>query len=194
VARSGHRRVWPGWDHHRGLGPPTPAIKSDLGIGTGVIGLLLAGVTIGSIVGLLASTPLIHWFGNRRSLTGALLVIAAALAIIGVAISLKSVPLLSVAFVGIGAGIGTLDVLINVEGAAIEEAAARTLMPQMHAAWSIGVALGSGLVPLAPRSGSHRRRSSSARPSSSGRWRLPSLRRFLVRPTLAVRWPRQRGP
>jgi MFS family permease len=126
-------------------GPRLPAIKSDLGIGTGVIGLLLAGVTIGSIVGLLASTPLIHWFGNRRSLTGALLVIAAALAIIGVAISLKSVPLLSVAFVGIGAGIGTLDVLINVEGAAIEEAAARTLMPQMHAAWSIGVALGSGI-------------------------------------------------
>jgi MFS family permease len=110
-------------------GPRLPAIKSDLGIGTGAIGLLLAGVTIGSIVGLVASTPIIHWFGNRHSLTGALLVIAAALAIIGVAISLRSVPLLSVAFVVIGAGIGTLDVLINVEGAAIEEAAARTLMP-----------------------------------------------------------------
>jgi nitrate/nitrite transporter NarK len=36
-------------------------------------------------------------------------------------------------------------VLINVEGAAVEQAAGRTLMPMMHAAWSIGVAAGSGI-------------------------------------------------
>jgi nitrate/nitrite transporter NarK len=32
-----------------------------------------------------------------------------------------------------------------VEGSAIERAAGRTLMPMMHAAWSIGVAVGSGI-------------------------------------------------
>jgi len=42
-------------------------------------------------------------------------------------------------------GIGTLDVLINVEGAAVEAAAGRTLMPMMHAAWSIGAAVGAGI-------------------------------------------------
>jgi predicted MFS family arabinose efflux permease len=36
-------------------------------------------------------------------------------------------------------------VLINVEGAAVEQAAGRTLMPMMHAAWSIGAAVGSGI-------------------------------------------------
>jgi predicted MFS family arabinose efflux permease len=45
----------------------------------------------------------------------------------------------------VGLGIGTLDVLINVEGAAVERAAGRTLMPMMHAAWSIGVAAGAGI-------------------------------------------------
>jgi predicted MFS family arabinose efflux permease len=36
-------------------------------------------------------------------------------------------------------------VLSNVEGAAVERAAGRTLMPGMHAAWSIGAAVGSGI-------------------------------------------------
>jgi predicted MFS family arabinose efflux permease len=35
--------------------------------------------------------------------------------------------------------------MINVEGSAIEQAAGRSLMPMMHAAWSIGVAIGSGI-------------------------------------------------
>jgi nitrate/nitrite transporter NarK len=50
-----------------------------------------------------------------------------------------------VAFVIVGFGIGLLDVLINVEGAAVERLARRTLMPMMHAAWSVGVAAGSGI-------------------------------------------------
>jgi predicted MFS family arabinose efflux permease len=61
------------------------------------------------------------------------------------ALVLKSVPLVAAALVITGAGIGTLDVLINVEGSAVEQAAGRTLLPSMHAAWSIGAAVGSGI-------------------------------------------------
>jgi MFS family permease len=126
-------------------GPRLPAIKASLGIDTATIGLLLAGVTVGAILGLLASTPVLHWLGSRRSVAGALLLIAAAMTVMGLALILDSVPLIAVAFVIAGLGIGTLDVLINVEGSAVERAAGRTLMPMMHAAWSIGVAAGSGI-------------------------------------------------
>jgi MFS family permease len=126
-------------------GPRLPAIKASLGIDTATIGLLLAGVTVGAILGLLASTPVLHWLGSRRSVAGALLLIAAAMTVLGLALILRSVPLVAVAFVIIGIGIGALDVLINVEGSAIERAAGRTLMPMMHAAWSIGAAVGSGI-------------------------------------------------
>jgi MFS family permease len=126
-------------------GPRLPAIKTGLGIGTATIGLLLAGVTVGALGGLLASTPVLHWLGSRRAITGALLLIAAAMTVMGLALVAGAVPLLAVAFVFAGLGIGTLDVLANVEGAAIERAAGRTLMPMMHAAWSIGVAVGSGI-------------------------------------------------
>jgi MFS family permease len=126
-------------------GPRLPAIKADLGIGTGTIGLLLAGVTAGALLGLLASTPLRHWLGGRRAVAGAVLLVAAAMAVLGIALAVRSVPLLAATFVVTGTGIGALDVLINVEGAAVERIAGRTLMPSMHAAWSIGAAAGSGI-------------------------------------------------
>jgi MFS family permease len=126
-------------------GPRLPAIKADLDAGTATLGLLLAGATVGSILGLLASTPLLHWLGGRRAVAGAILLISAAMTLMGLALIVGSVPLIAVAFVITGAGIGTLDVLINVEGAAVERAAGRTLMPSMHAAWSIGAAVGSGI-------------------------------------------------
>jgi len=126
-------------------GPRMPAIKASLNIDTATIGLLLAGGTAGAILGLLASTPVLHWLGSRRSVAGTLLLIAASMTVLGLAVLLGSVPLAAVAFMLIGLGIGTLDVLINVEGSAVERAAGQTLMPMMHAAWSIGVAAGSGI-------------------------------------------------
>jgi MFS family permease len=126
-------------------GPRLPAIKASLGLGTATIGLLLAGVTIGAIAGLLASTPVLHLLGSRRTLAGALLLIAASLGVMGLALAIASVPLLAAAFVITGTGIGVLDVLINVEGSAVERTAGRTLMPMMHGAWSLGAAAGSGI-------------------------------------------------
>lgn len=126
-------------------GPRLPAIKAGLGVGTATIGLLLAGVTAGALLGLIASTPLRRWLGGRRALAGAILLIAAAITLMGLALILVVVPLVAAALVITGAGLGTLDVLINVEGAAVERTAGHALMPSMHAAWSIGAAVGSGI-------------------------------------------------
>jgi predicted MFS family arabinose efflux permease len=126
-------------------GPRLPAIKSVLGIGTATIGLMLAGVTVGAILGLLASTPVLHWLGSRRTVAGALLLIAAAMVVMGLALVVVSVPLIAVAFMVVGFGIGLLDVTINVEGSAIERSAGRTLMPMMHGAWSAGAGAGAGI-------------------------------------------------
>jgi predicted MFS family arabinose efflux permease len=102
-------------------------------------------VTVGAIAGLLVSTPVLHWLGSRRGIGAALLLVAAAMAVMGLALILGSVPLLAADFVIVGLGLGTLDVLINVEAAAVERTAGRTLMPMMHGAWSAGAAAGSGI-------------------------------------------------
>src|SRR3984885_3510982 len=154
-------------------GPRLPAIKADLGIGTGTIGLLLAGVTVGSILGLLGSTPLLHRLGGRRAILAALLLIAAAMTLLGVALIAGSLPLVAFGFVTAGAGIGALDVLINVEGAAVERVAGRTLMPMMHAAWSVGAAVGSGIGAAGAPPGIH------APPDAPSRDRAARLRHWL---------------
>lgn len=126
-------------------GPRLPAITARLHADTAMIGVILACVTVGSIGGLVASTPLLHVLRSRRAVGGAILVMAVALAGMGGAIAVASVPLVVAAFVVVGFGVGALDVLINVEGSAIERAASRTLMPFLHGTWSVGAAVGAGI-------------------------------------------------
>ncbi|MFC4244496.1 MFS transporter [Gryllotalpicola reticulitermitis] len=126
-------------------GPRLPTISSELHIGAATIGILLAFITIGSIVGLFLSTPLLHWLGGRRGVLSALVTIAAAMALMALGVALRSLPVMVIGFIIIGMATGVLDVFINVEGSAVERRAGRTLMPLMHAAWSIGAAIGSGI-------------------------------------------------
>ncbi|GAA0434736.1 MFS transporter [Leifsonia naganoensis] len=126
-------------------GPRLPELMRELDIDTPTVGILIACSTVGSIAGLGISTPLLGRLGGRWAVSTALLTIAGSLVLMGGALLAQSVPLVALGFVTVGLGIGTLDVLINVEGAAIEQAAAKTLMPLMHAAWSVGAAVGSGI-------------------------------------------------
>lgn len=127
-------------------GPRLPSMRADLGIGDAGIGVVLAGVTIGSVGGLVASSPMLSWLGSRRAIRLMLWLIAIGVAGIGIGAGLaQHVGLTAVAFVLLGFAVGGLDVMINVDGAAVERAAGRTLMPLMHAAWSAGAVVGAGL-------------------------------------------------
>src|ERR1700733_1682433 len=63
-------------------GPRLPALRADLGLDTGDLGVLLAGVTVGSVTGLLASTPLYSRLGPRRAVPGMMLLIAVAVTVV----------------------------------------------------------------------------------------------------------------
>ena len=54
-------------------------------------------MTVGAILGLLGSTPVLHWLGGRRAIAAALLLITAALAAMGLALIVGSIPLVAVA-------------------------------------------------------------------------------------------------
>jgi MFS family permease len=127
-------------------GPRLPSIREDLRVGDATIGLMLAGVTIGSIAGLLASSALLSRFGPQRAIWGSLALAAVGISIVGIgAGTLTSLPVAMAGFICVGLGIGAVDVMINVEGAAVERTAGKTLMPLMHAAWSAGAIIGSGI-------------------------------------------------
>jgi MFS family permease len=127
-------------------GPRLPRLRSDLGLGNAAIGLVLAGVTVGSVAGLVASSALLSWLGSRRGICATLWLAGAGVGVIGVSAGLAhSVAFTTVGFVMVGFGIGSVDVMMNVEGAAVERAAGKTLMPLMHAAWSAGAIIGAGI-------------------------------------------------
>ncbi|WP_210414731.1 MFS transporter [Microlunatus elymi] len=130
-------------------GPRMPSIRADLGLDNAGIGIVLSGVTVGSIVGLVASSALLSWLGSRAAIRTMLWLIAAGVAAIAVGAGLlHSVIFTAVAFAILGFGIGSLDVMINVDGAAVERAIGKTLMPLMHAGWSAGAVVGAGLGAL----------------------------------------------
>ena len=127
-------------------GPRLPQLRADLGIGDASIGVVLAGVTVGSTGGLLASAAVLGRLGSRRAVRTMLWLVAVGIATIGLGAGVvHSVPAAAVGFVLVGFGIGGVDVVLNVEGAAVERAAGRTLMPLMHAAWSAGAIAGAGI-------------------------------------------------
>lgn len=127
-------------------GPRLPSIRHDLGVGDATIGLALAGVTVGSIAGLVSSSAILSWLGNRRAVLGCAWFIAVGIAVVGVGAGIADSLSASVlGFVLVGFGVGAVDVMINVEGAALERASARTLMPLMHAGWSVGAIAGAAI-------------------------------------------------
>ena len=127
-------------------GPRLPQLRSDLQVGNAAIGLVLAGVTVGSVAGLAAAAALLSLLGSRRGICAMLWLIGSGVGIIGVGAGLAhSVALATAGFVVVGFGIGAVDVMMNVEGAAVERAAGKTLMPLLHAAWSAGAIVGAGI-------------------------------------------------
>jgi MFS family permease len=127
-------------------GPRLPSLRADLGVDNSFLGLILGGVTIGSIGGLLASSAMLGRLGARLAIRATLWLASIGIAGIGFGAGVAhSVVITALGFVAVGFGIGAVDVMINVEGSAVERAAGRTLMPLMHAAWSAGVIIGSAI-------------------------------------------------
>jgi MFS family permease len=127
-------------------GPRLPRLRSDLQVDNAAIGLVLAGVTVGSVAGLAAAAALLSLLGSRRGICAMLWLTGSGVGIIGAGSGLAhSVPLATGGFVVVGFGIGAVDVMMNVEGAAVERAAGKTLMPLLHAAWSAGAIVGAGI-------------------------------------------------
>lgn len=127
-----------------------PAIKSELAIDNSSVGLMLLGAGIASILGISLASVVLARFGARRGMLGAMLVFAVGVAIIGVGTdALTSFGVVVVGLALFGLGNGTLDVMMNVEGAAIEKQTGKTIMPIFHAFFSFGTVIGAGIGALA---------------------------------------------
>ncbi|MFI5060976.1 MAG: MFS transporter [Actinomycetales bacterium] len=125
-----------------------PGVRDGLELGKdpSAIGLLILGMSIGAIAGLAASSPLLVRVGPHKGMVSALVIVAVGLVLVGTGTSLAhSIPPVAVGLVLLGFGNGMVDVMMNVEGTAVERAIGKTLMPLMHACFSLGTVLGAGI-------------------------------------------------
>ncbi|QIG38933.1 MFS transporter [Microbacterium sp. 4R-513] len=123
-----------------------PSVKGNLGINDFEVGLLLFASGAASILGLsLANVILARW-GARRGLLMGLGIFATGIILVGLgAETTQSFALTAVGLAFMGLGMGSTDVMMNVEGAAVEQATGKTIMPLFHAFFSLGTVAGAGI-------------------------------------------------
>ncbi|MFJ1857506.1 MFS transporter [Streptomyces anulatus] len=121
----------------------TPAVRDALEVSTGSMGLVLFGLSIGSMAGVLASGGLVRGHGGHRVIAlGAGLLVAGLLVIAGGA----TLEVSAGVFGGLalfGAGMGLAEVAFNIEGAAVERAFGRPVLPVLHGCFSLGTVIGA---------------------------------------------------
>ena len=120
--------------------PLVPFAKSRAGVDDGMLGLLLLCFGAGSLLTMPLAGRLVARLGCR-----AVIMASAVVASLGLcALPLASGPTaLAAALLIFGAGLGALDVSMNLQAIAVERAAARAMMSGFHAWFSIGGIAGS---------------------------------------------------
>ncbi len=118
-----------------------PFAKLRAGISDGALGLLLLCLGIGSIVIMPVAGTLAAKFGCRRVMIVAAVVVATTLPFLA---TLSTFPSLIMALMMFGAGIGAIDVTMNIQAIIVERGSGRSMMSGFHGLFSLGGIAGAG--------------------------------------------------
>jgi fucose permease len=115
--------------------PLIPFAKARAGLDDGVLGLVLLAAGVGAIATMPIAGALAGRFGCRRVILGATFITCICLPLLA---SVMSLPGLIVTLFAFGAGVGTLDVTINIQSIIVEREAGTPMMSGFHGFYSIG--------------------------------------------------------
>jgi MFS family permease len=114
------------------LGHAHPAIRDILSVSTAEMGIVLFGLSIGSMSGILCSAWLVKRFGTRAVIRTTMCFAVFGMGILSVALWFASPVLFALGLTVFGGSFGSAEVAINVEGAAVEREMNKTVLPMMH--------------------------------------------------------------
>jgi MFS family permease len=127
-----------------------PAFKSGLHLSAGELGLVLLGPAVGAVLAMPVTGALVATVAPRRIVQAAFIPFGGLLAVLSLAGSAWE---LFVILLGWGAALGTIDVAMNTEAAALQDRLGRLVMSRFHASYSIGGLVGAGTGALAAANG-----------------------------------------
>ncbi|HET6172460.1 MAG TPA: MFS transporter [Gaiellales bacterium] len=119
-----------------------PQVRDGLHLSPASLGLLLLSIAGGSVLALPLSGIVVARLGAGRTVAVMAVLTAAGLAIAAIGFRIGVAPVVAGLFL-LGAGNGTWDVAMNVEGAFVEQRLRRSIMPRFHAGFSVGTVSGA---------------------------------------------------
>lgn len=127
-----------------------PAIRDDLGLTPGQVGLILLSMSLGSFISVAVSGLVVLRLGSKLTTRLGTIIQTTGVIIMGLGATVFAEPLVvGAGLVIVGLGTGSWNTASNIEGAAVERALGRHIMPRLHGSFSIGTVAGAGLGALA---------------------------------------------
>jgi predicted MFS family arabinose efflux permease len=127
-----------------------PDMRAVLHADNAQLGVLLVGLSGGSILGLILSSHLVARMGATATIRIAYGISSIALVALGVDAAVAPSPLVVfMLLAAFGAGYSVTDVAMNISATAADRSMKRTLLPVYHAAFCMGAAVGAGVGAVA---------------------------------------------
>lgn len=121
----------------------TPAIRDALGASTAEMGLVLLGLSAGSMTGILLSGPAVSRLGAKPVMLAGTMGVVLSMPTIGLGTALSSTPAVITGLFLFGLGMGGGEIAMNIEGASIEKVLQRPVLPHLHGSFSLGTFAGA---------------------------------------------------
>ena len=112
-----------------------PEIRDANGLNNGQLGLILLSSTIGAVIGAQLAGRLIHTFGTKPIINGAVFIMPVGLIVM--VFSNSPITLIVGLFV-MGLGYSSMDIASNTQAVVIEKLLGKRVMSSFHALWSCG--------------------------------------------------------
>jgi MFS family permease len=120
----------------------TPEIQQALHLDTVAMGGFTLAMAMGSLVGMLLGGQIIHRIGARNTMLLSYALSSTMLGLFGVVVATGVVGPATLVFVLLGVMSGSGGLAVNVEGANVDRASTRSLLPSLHGAFSVGTLAG----------------------------------------------------
>ncbi|KAG0753278.1 hypothetical protein G6F24_013084 [Rhizopus arrhizus] len=133
----------------------TPAIRDGSEASIAQMGLVLLGLSIGSMTGVLGAGRLVGRHGTRwTSLLGLWLVLVSLLTMgLGTVLGQQLIVAMGLAFFGLG--MGCAEIAINIDGAEVERQSGEPVLHTLHGCFSLGTLVGALLGYVLSNGGVH---------------------------------------
>ena len=130
-----------------------PDVRDDLGLTPATIGTMLLIASLGSLLTLPTSGPIVTTIGARASGRSGVAIWALGVSCSGVGALNVSIPLATAGLVLIAAGNGLWGATMNIEAGLVQAAVRRTVVPVIQAMYAVGMLGGALLGALAAQMG-----------------------------------------